>query len=214
MSARASTSGRALDLLGRHVRRRADEHPDAVRGAAALERVGEGAGDAEVGDHHAPVAGEQHVVGLEVAVDHAGGVGAADAARRLRRPRRGPAPAGSAPERARAADSDSPSTSSMVRNFSPSCSPMSKTRATFLWVTRRASFTSRRKRSRMPGVATSSRRSTLSATISSSSRSRARYTVPMPPRRGARGSRSAPRGAGARSKRPGSRRRTSPGRSA
>ncbi len=79
-----------------------------------------------------------------------------------------------APSRARAVASDSPSTNSMVRNFSPSCSPMSKTRATFLWVTRRASFASCRKRSGMPGVADSSRRITLSATTSSSSTSRAR----------------------------------------
>ncbi len=90
-------------------------------------------------------------------------------------------PTEKAPSRASAAESDSPSTYSMVRNFSPSCSPMSNTRATFWWVTRRASLASRRKRSRIPGVESSSRRITLSATISSSSRSRARYTVPMPP---------------------------------
>lgn len=47
--------------------------------------------------------------------------------------------------------SGSPSTSSIVRKRSPSCSPMSNTRATLRCVTRLASFTSRRNHSHDPG---------------------------------------------------------------
>ncbi len=87
----------------------------------------------------------------------------------------------SAPARASNIESGSPSTYSIVRNFSPSCSPMSKVRATLGCVTRLASFTSRLKRSSTPGTAMSSPFNILSATISSSSRSRTRYTLPIPP---------------------------------
>jgi hypothetical protein len=65
--------GGALDLLRRHVRRRADEAADGLRGIGARAR------DPEIGHHDPPVAREQHVLRLEVAVDHAGGVRGADA---------------------------------------------------------------------------------------------------------------------------------------
>jgi hypothetical protein len=72
-----------------------------------------------------------------------------------------------APLRARIAESGSPSTSSIVRNFSPLCSPISNMRATLRCWMRLVSFTSRRNRS----SASSDRPalSTLSATFSSSS---------------------------------------------
>ncbi len=94
---------------------------------------------------------DEHVVRLQIAMHDARRVRRreprADRARRSRRPRRS-----GAVRRARgAAPSDSPSTNSIVRNRSPSCSPMSNVRATFLCVTRRASFTSWRKRSSISG---------------------------------------------------------------
>src|SRR5262249_44406809 len=65
----------AFDLLGRHVGRRAQDHPTGVDGAD----VDEGAGDAEVGDDDAAVLREQDVIGLEVTVDHGGRVGGGEA---------------------------------------------------------------------------------------------------------------------------------------
>jgi hypothetical protein len=65
----------------------------------------------------------------------------------------------------------SPSTYSIVRNRTPSCSPISNVRATFAWVTRRASLTSSRK---LASESASSAPTILSATVSSSSRSRTR----------------------------------------
>ena len=85
------------------------------------------------------------------------------------------------PSRSRRARSDSPSMSSMVKKQSLRSCPMSKQRATFGCVTRRARRTSRRKRSSMPGSRAISRAMTLSATVSSSVTSRARYTLPIPP---------------------------------
>ncbi len=61
----------ALDLLGRHVRRRAERQAQGG-GPRGIRR--QRAGDAEVGDDDAAVAAEQHVVRLEVAVDDAGAV--------------------------------------------------------------------------------------------------------------------------------------------
>jgi hypothetical protein len=71
----------------------------------------------------------------------------------------------------RALAREAPSMSSIVRNLCAPCSPMSKVRATFAWVTRRASFTSCRKRLIIDGSADSSARSTFSATSSPSARS-------------------------------------------
>ena len=68
---------------------------------------------------------------------------------------------GSLPRLAITLESASPSTNSIVRNFSPSCSPMSKVRATLRCVTRRASFASCRKRASIPGESTRSRLSTF-----------------------------------------------------
>jgi hypothetical protein len=58
----------ALDLLGRHVRRRADEPVAGDSGALAEAR------DPEVGDRDTPGLADEDVVGLEVAVQHAAGV--------------------------------------------------------------------------------------------------------------------------------------------
>jgi hypothetical protein len=66
----------ARRLLRAHERRRPDRHPRAGerRPRAARQRLG----DAEVGDHHPPPAPlQQDVVRLDVAVDHADGVGGA-----------------------------------------------------------------------------------------------------------------------------------------
>ena len=64
-----------------------------------------------------PSVRDEHVVGLEIAVNHAGRVRAGEArADRPRRSRRTRA-SGSAPSRATSAPSDSPSTSSIVRNL-------------------------------------------------------------------------------------------------
>ena len=60
----------ALDLLGREVLGRAD-HEARLGEVGALGRLG----DAEVGDLHPAVAGEQHVGRLDVAVDEPGPVG-------------------------------------------------------------------------------------------------------------------------------------------
>ena len=70
----------AGELLGRHVRRRPDDRAglrvvaagDDAGVAAALRGVQ--AGDAEVGDAHAPVGADEDVVRLDVAVDDAGAV--------------------------------------------------------------------------------------------------------------------------------------------
>ena len=59
-----------LDLLGRQVGDRADDHPLRDALAVGLDRSGE----AEVGDLDATVVGDQDVLGLDVAVDEAGGV--------------------------------------------------------------------------------------------------------------------------------------------
>ena len=60
-------------LLRRHVRRGAEGDADAGEVVLAR-RLGDGLGDAEV-HHHGVAAGEEHVLGLDVAVDHAGPVG-------------------------------------------------------------------------------------------------------------------------------------------
>jgi len=59
----------AVGLLGREVVGAADEHVGA-RDAGLPVRV-DGAGDPEVGELHGPVAGQEDVLGLDVAVDHA-----------------------------------------------------------------------------------------------------------------------------------------------
>jgi hypothetical protein len=66
----AAVDRRPLDLFGGQVLGGAERGV----GARQVEPVG-GLGDAEVGDEHAPVDGEQHVGRLDVAVHDAGGVG-------------------------------------------------------------------------------------------------------------------------------------------
>ena len=70
----------ALDLLGRHVRGRA-EHLAGGGHALHVDQLR----DAEVGQLHAAVLVQQHVLGLDVAVDHALGVRGAERARDLDR---------------------------------------------------------------------------------------------------------------------------------
>ena len=66
---------RAVDLLGRHVGRRADEPAHGVTVDARVVRVR----DAEVRKDDAPVLGEDHVVGLEIAMHDVGRVGRCEA---------------------------------------------------------------------------------------------------------------------------------------
>ena len=64
----------SLDLLGGEVGHRADEQP-----GLAVRRGGtHGSGQAEVGDLHPSVVGDQHVLGLDVAVHDAGAVRGAE----------------------------------------------------------------------------------------------------------------------------------------
>ncbi len=72
----------AGDLLGRHVVRRTET--EAVLGEAAHALLAPGERDAEVGQHGAPVV-EEHVVRLDVAVDHALAVGVVEPFRDLAR---------------------------------------------------------------------------------------------------------------------------------
>ena len=87
----------ALDLLGRHVVGRAEELP-LLGEVRAVEP-----GDAEVGDLHLVVGGDQDVRRLDVAVDHPVGVGVVEARRDLRRqeairpPRAAAPPSGACP---------------------------------------------------------------------------------------------------------------------
>ena len=75
MSLRGST-GAPAGLLGREVGGGA--HDRAGLGQVLVGRVAERPGDAEVGHLHAAVAGDEHVAGLDVAVDHAVAVGEAE----------------------------------------------------------------------------------------------------------------------------------------
>ncbi len=62
-------------LFRRHIRRGAERYPELRElGAAGIGGVLQGFGDAEVRDHRG-AAGDQHVLGLDVAMDDAGGVG-------------------------------------------------------------------------------------------------------------------------------------------
>ena len=80
----------AVDLLGRHVRQRADDRAcfrfveracawrwwalSLTAGGAGRDRTGEELGDAEVEDLHLPCARDDDVVGLEVAVNDVRGM--------------------------------------------------------------------------------------------------------------------------------------------
>ena len=72
----------AAGLLGAHVGRRPDAHAGLGELVLVLGRA-ERAGDAEVGDEGVAVAGEEQVLGLDVAVDHAVLVGVVQRLRRL-----------------------------------------------------------------------------------------------------------------------------------
>ena len=61
----------AAEQLGGHVRRRAREHLDPRERAGARRWGGEQPGDPEVRDPRAPIRPDQHVLGLEVAMDDA-----------------------------------------------------------------------------------------------------------------------------------------------
>ena len=76
---RAAIDGRTLRLLGRHVVRRADDHPGARESARRLERLR----DSEVRQHHAPVVVEHDVRRLHVAVHDAALVRMSQGARRF-----------------------------------------------------------------------------------------------------------------------------------
>eukprot|EP00964_Phaeocystis_antarctica_P038490 scaffold22013_cov32-Phaeocystis_antarctica.AAC.2 len=69
------------ELLGRHVVRRADKGRRELLGRGHLE------GEPKVGDLAAQVGGEQHVLGRQVAVQHAHGVDVAQRAYHLAQPR-------------------------------------------------------------------------------------------------------------------------------
>ncbi len=159
--------GRALDLLGGHVERRAQHR------AVAGERVGSGAvgapgqlGEAEVDDLDVEavlVAGdEEEVLRLEIAVDDAGGVGAAEAAQGV----------GGDGERVRGGEATAPQAGREVfpleqlhdeEGLPPSVSPVSKIWTMWALSTAATARASRWKRAR---AAASSRPTTtnLSAT--------------------------------------------------
>ena len=89
---------------------------------------------------------------------------------------------GIGPSSARIAESERPITARRTRTMIPCPSRSPWIATTFRWPSAAASFASRRNRSRIEPVESTSGWSTLSATIRASARSNARYTVAIPPR--------------------------------
>ena len=171
-----AVDGQAPGLLGRGVAGGA-EH-DA--GGLGPRRLGEGAGQAEVGDAQPAVLAEQQVGGLDVAVDEAAAVGVVEAAGRLeadeQRLRRRQLPA-AVEHRAQAAAAEV--LEHEVRrgvDASPS-SPQSYTAMTFGWLRAAAAWASARKRLRNAASSASDGCRTLTATRRCSCTSSATNTV-------------------------------------
>ena len=183
MSVRWS-SGRPEDLFGRHVGRRSHDDawlvwPAEVSVASLELSAANIFRETEIQYFDAALVGNHDVGGLQVAMDDAFfvcggervGQGAGDlddlldgkAARGIRR------------------SSDCPSTSSMVRKWTPSDSSTEKMVTMCGWLSAAMARASRWKRARRSGSRATSGGRTLSATSRPSLVSVARYTSPMPP---------------------------------
>ena len=164
----------APGLLGRRVAGGA-EHRARRLGPG---RLGEGPGQAEVGDAQPAVLAEEEVGGLDVAVDEAPAVGVVEA------------PAGLEPDEQRLGRGESRPRSSIARRLPPPryssdqerarrrrSSPQSKTAMMFGWLSAAAAWASAWKRRRKAASSASEGWSTLTATRRRSWTSSARYTV-------------------------------------
>ena len=161
---------RAADLLGREVRRRAEDL--SLAGGPLTERRSRR--DAEVEEDGAPARDDEHVLRLEITVNDAGSVHAGEGLEERDRDGRDLAHGlgGRAPGKG------TPSTRSMTTKGRPSASPSSRSRTTPGTRSRRSAAISRRTRARSPAAASKS----FTATEQSAMTSSAAHTSPCAPR--------------------------------
>ena len=170
----------ALDLLGRQIASRAENHPGERRDATGQRGVLRELRDAEIQDLRGARPGEEDVFGLEIAMDQPRACAAtrplarADAMRRVSAWETGPLPIGTRRV--------SPSSSSETRYGRPFAIPTSNTLTMLGWSSDAVILASCRNRSTACPSPRSAWVSTLSATSRPSRGSVARYTSPIPPR--------------------------------